>query len=238
MQPPPSLWWSQIDDAGASRPSLRGDIDVDVVIVGGGYTGLWTARELLRRDEHLRVAVVEAQVCGFGASGRNGGWASSLFPASANSVIERWGRDAYTRQRLVLQQSVSSLGRAAREENIECDFFQGGTLSFARSQVQELRAREEVAAARENGVTEEDLRWIDADELDDLARVQGARGAAFSPHCARIHPARLVRGLARAVEAHGFDSLLIAEHTHIPTSRLTVPATGMRDLTVSRSRAG
>ncbi len=202
MQPPPSLWWSQID-AASPRPSLRGDADVDVAIVGGGYTGLWTARELLRRDPELRICVLEARVCGFGASGRNGGWASALFPAPASSIIDNFGLDAYTRQRLVLQSSVASLGAATREDGIECDFAQGGTLSFARSALQEIRARDYVAQAKGHGVSEDDLRWIESSELKKYAWLDGARGATYSPHCARVQPAHLARGLADAVERRG-----------------------------------
>lgn len=198
----PSLWWSELD-VPSPRSPLRGDVDVDVAIVGGGYTGLWTARELLRRDAHLRVAVIEAQVCGFGASGRNGGWASALFPVPAAHVISRCGLDAYTRQRLLLQEAVSQLGEATRADGIDCHFVQGGTLSVARSRVQEIRGRRYVADAAAHGVGEEDLRWLEPAPLRELAWLEGARGAAYSPHCARLHPARLVRGLAEVVERHG-----------------------------------
>ena len=79
------LWMDQVvadgDDL-APRPPLDGDTEVDVAIVGAGFTGLWTAYHLLRGDPGLRVLVVERQVAGFGASGRNGGWCSALFPAS------------------------------------------------------------------------------------------------------------------------------------------------------------
>jgi glycine/D-amino acid oxidase-like deaminating enzyme len=211
MQPPLSLWWSQVGDA-SPRASLRGDVDVDVVIVGGGYTGLWTARELRRRDPNVRVAVVEAQVCGFGASGRNGGWVSALFPVSASTVVDHYGLDAYTRLRLLLQDAVPALGRAAAADGIDCDFAQGGTLSFARTALQEVRARHYVATARSHAVPEEDLRWIEGAELREIARVDEARGAAFSPHCARIQPARLARGLARAVEALGVN---VFENTRV-----------------------
>jgi glycine/D-amino acid oxidase-like deaminating enzyme len=202
MQPPHSLWWSQID-ATSPRHSLRGDVDVDVAIIGGGYTGLWTARELLRRDRHLRVAIVEARVCGFGASGRNGGWVSALFPASATSVIHEFGLDAYTHQRRLLQDAVTSLGQAARADGIDCDFSHGGTLSFARSEVQEVRGQHYVASAAEHGVGPEDLRWLEGEDLKVHGWVHDARGAAYSPHCARIQPARLARGLADAAENHG-----------------------------------
>jgi len=200
--PPPSLWWSDIATS-TPRPALRGDLDVDVAIVGGGYTGLWTARALLRGDPRLRVAIVESRVCGFGASGRNGGWVSSIFPASADAVIARVGLETYTRQRLLLQDAVVALGDAARDENIECSYVRGGTVSFARSVPQEARARAYVDAAAAHGVAPADLRWLSADEVRELAWVAGARGAAYTPHCARIHPARLVRGLADAVERRG-----------------------------------
>jgi glycine/D-amino acid oxidase-like deaminating enzyme len=193
---------------------LSGDVDVDVAIIGGGYTGLWTARELLRRDPHVRVCVLEARVCGFGASGRNGGWVSALFPAPATAVIDAFGLAAFTRQRLVLQEAVASLGAAAREEGIDCDFTQGGTLSFARSELQEARGRHYVAHAVEHGVTEDDLRWIEPTELREIAWLDGARGAAYSPHCARIQPARLARGLAEAVERRGasvFENTIVTK---------------------------
>ena len=230
MPSPPSLWWSQID-ATSPRPSLRGDVDVDVAIVGGGYTGLWTARELLRRDPHLRVCVLEAEVCGFGASGRNGGWVSALFPAPASSVIERVGLDNYTRQRHVLQDAVSQLGAAARADGIDCDFTQGGTLSFARTALQEARAHDYVREARAHGVGNADLRWLDADEVRSLGWLEGARGATYSPHCARIHPARLVRGLADAVERHGG---LVYENSRVTR---VVPASATRRAQVLSAHA-
>lgn len=211
MPAPPSLWWSQID-ASSPREPLRGDLDVDVAIVGGGYTGLWSARELLRRDPRLRVAVLEAQECGFGASGRNGGWASALFPVAASTVVKEYGLATYTRLRHHLQDAVTSLGQSARDDEIECDFVRGGTLTFARSEIQEARARREVNEAAGYGVAADDLRWVGSQEVAEFGWVNEARGATFSPHCARLHPARLARGLAEAVERHGGS---IYEHTRV-----------------------
>ena len=91
MRPPQSLWWSTLDEPVEERPSLGSDIDADVAIVGAGFTGLWTARELKRRDPLLRIVVLEKSVCGFGASGRNGGWASALYPLGEQAVVERHG---------------------------------------------------------------------------------------------------------------------------------------------------
>ncbi|HWC67524.1 MAG TPA: FAD-dependent oxidoreductase, partial [Acidimicrobiales bacterium] len=93
-----SLWLDSLeDDALAPRPALAGDTQVDVAIVGAGYTGLWTAYELRRRDPGMRIAVLEAEVAGFGASGRNGGWCSAFLPMSLTRLAERHGHDAAVR---------------------------------------------------------------------------------------------------------------------------------------------
>jgi glycine/D-amino acid oxidase-like deaminating enzyme len=212
VTPSQSLWWSSLDSPVTPRASLDRHLDVDVAIVGGGFTGLWTARELLRRDASLRVAVLEKEVCGFGASGRNGGWASGLFPLGNATVIERFGRDAFDHQRHVLQDAVVELGASATSDGIDARYVHGGTLTFARSEVQRARLVEEITAARALGIGEEDLSWIDGDALAERAHVNAALGATYSPHCARIDPARLVRGLADVVERLG---AMIFEHTAV-----------------------
>ena len=178
-------------------------LDVDVAIVGGGFTGLWTARELLRRDPTLRVAVLEQDVCGFGASGRNGGWASALYPVSDDAVEVRYGRDALLHLHRELQRAVGTLGDSLRDDGIDAKFVQGGSLTFARNEVQATRLRREVEAAREHGGRADDLLWLDADAARERARVAGALGATYTPHCARLHPALAVRGLAKVVEHLG-----------------------------------
>jgi glycine/D-amino acid oxidase-like deaminating enzyme len=203
VAPSQSLWWSSLDAPVAPRAALAQHVDVDVAIVGGGFTGLWTARELLRRDPALRVAVLEKDVCGFGASGRNGGWASGLFPLSNESVIRRHGRPSFDHQRRVLQEAVVDLGACAREDGIDARFIHGGTMTFARSAIQVARLNDEIAAARSIGIGAGDLQWIDGPDLEAHARVDGALGATYSPHCARIDPARLVRGLSDVVEGLG-----------------------------------
>ncbi len=203
MRPPHSLWWSTLPEPVVPRATLREHLDVDVAIVGGGFTGLWTARELKRRDRALRVAVLEQSVCGFGASGRNGGWASAYYPLGDDAVIARHGKEAFDHLRHTLQRAVPTLGEAARADGVDAHFVQGGTLKFARSEVQARRLRESVDAARGRGYGPEDLAWLDEVEANGRARASNSMGATYSPHCARIHPARLVRGLAEVVEALG-----------------------------------
>ncbi|HEY5438923.1 MAG TPA: FAD-dependent oxidoreductase [Acidimicrobiales bacterium] len=192
---------------------------MDVAIVGGGFTGLWTARELLRRDASLRVCVLEKEVCGFGASGRNGGWASGLFPMSHDAVIRRYGEDRFHHLRHVLQGAVGDLGASLALDGIDANFVHGGTLTFARSAMQRERLEEEITHARELGIGPNDLEWLEGDALEAHGTVSGALGATYSPHCARLEPVRAVRGLSDVVERLGAN---IFEHT--PVVRI-VPGT-------------
>jgi glycine/D-amino acid oxidase-like deaminating enzyme len=148
---PPSLWWSTLDQPVVARPTHDRHLDVDVAIVGGGFTGLWTARELKRRDPSLRICVLEKSVCGSGASRRNGGWASALFPVSDDALVARYGLESFTHQRQVLEEAVVELGRSATSDGIDAQFIQGGTLIFARSEVQAHRLRTSVEASRHTG---------------------------------------------------------------------------------------
>ncbi|MDE3064309.1 MAG: FAD-dependent oxidoreductase, partial [Acidobacteriota bacterium] len=205
MRPPASLWWSTLPGPVTPRAPLRGHRDVDVAIVGGGYSGLWTARELVRRDPSLRVAVLEKSVCGFGASGRNGGWASALFPLSDETVAARFGEESSAHLRHVLNDAVAALGEAAAADGIDAHYQRGGTLAFARSELQARRLRAEVDAARERGVAEDDLAWLEPDAARERGTPSRVHGATYTPHCARIHPARLARGLSDVLERLGVE---------------------------------
>jgi glycine/D-amino acid oxidase-like deaminating enzyme len=177
-----------------------------VAIVGGGLTGLWTAWYLLERDPALRILVLEREIAGFGASGRNGGWCSALFPRSAASLVRAHGRDAAIAMRRAMIDTVDEVARAATSAGLDIDYAKGGTVAYARSTVQLAAARAEVAEAAELGVDRLEL-WG-----PERVRAAGALGATFDPACARIHPAKLVRGLAAALERRG---VRIAERTTV-----------------------
>jgi glycine/D-amino acid oxidase-like deaminating enzyme len=197
------VWWATLDRPPAARAPLDGDLDVDVAIVGAGFTGLWTALFLARHDPSLRVVVLEAGVAGAGASGRNGGWASALYPVSFARIARTHGRDAMQRLRTMLQVAVTELGEVARSEGIDCDYQRGGSLTLARSAVQAERLRGQLGHDRDLGGSDEDLEWLDATAARERCEASDVVGALFTPHCAAVHPAKLVTGLADAVVRRG-----------------------------------
>ena len=197
------LWHEQLPDSRASRPPLPGDTAVDVAIVGAGYTGLWTAYYLAKADPSLRIVVLERETAGFGASGRNGGWCSALFPASWHRMARDATRSSVIDMQAALEDAVDEVGRVAAAEGIDCDFALGGSVALARGLAQLHRAKAEVVEARSWGFGPDTLDLLSAGEA--VRRVSATRtlGAVTTAHCAALQPAMLVTGLAKAAEALG-----------------------------------
>jgi glycine/D-amino acid oxidase-like deaminating enzyme len=207
-----SLWHDTAGEEWIPRPPLVDDGQADVAIVGAGYTGLWTAYYLQEHAPQLKVVIIEAEVAGFGASGRNGGWCAGEIAGNRHRLAARHGRAAVIDLWREMFRTVDEVGRVAAEEGIDCHFEKGGILRFATNEAQLLRLQEEIAEERSWGFGEEDFRFLDVHQLEGRARVAGSRGALYTPHAAAIHPARLVRGLARAVEKRGAE---IYERTRV-----------------------
>ncbi|HYO40565.1 MAG TPA: FAD-binding oxidoreductase [Nocardioidaceae bacterium] len=200
-----SLWHATAEEDWAPRPALPGNASADVAIVGAGFTGLWTAYYLLREDPSLRVVVLEEEAAGFGASGRNGGWCSALFPAGLSKVAALPGssREAALAQHQAMRATVDEVLDVAHTEGIDARAQKGGTIALARTRSQLLRARHEVDDARAWGRGEDDISLLDAAEARARLHATRVLGGTYTPDCAAVHPTRLVRGLARAVERHG-----------------------------------
>ncbi|WP_091201329.1 NAD(P)/FAD-dependent oxidoreductase [Micromonospora narathiwatensis] len=233
-----SYWLSSVDEPLAPRPGLPGDADADVVIVGAGYTGLWTAYYLAVADPSLRIVVLEKEIAGYGASGRNGGWCSALLPTSLPALSRRHGRDRALDMQRAMQETVREVGRVVADEGIDCDWRAGGTVVLARSEVQLGRARAAVAEAREYGLADEDLVLLDAAEAAARCHADGVRGGTYTPHCAAVHPARLVRGLARAVERRGVRIFERTPVTAVRSGAAETPAGVVRAPVVVRATEG
>jgi glycine/D-amino acid oxidase-like deaminating enzyme len=207
------FWFDSIaeqEDGFRPRAGLDADTRVDVAIVGAGLTGLWTAYYLQEHDPALRILLLEKEVAGFGASGRNGGWCSALFPWSASKLEKRYGFDAAVAMRRAMVGTVDEVGRVAEAEGLEIDYARGGTVTFARNRPQLEAARAEYAESERYGV--DGVALWGTETVRSRFGAPDAVAATFTPACARIHPAKLVRGLARVVERRGAT---IAEGTEV-----------------------
>jgi len=198
-----SLWLEMLPGSLSPRPALDGDTDIDVAIVGGGYTGLWTAYYLLTADPTLRVTVIERDIVGFGASGRNGGWCVGEVAGGYDAMLRAADHDSAVRMARAAMESVDEVGRVASAESIDCDFVKGGTVRVARNGAQ-LRAQiAEIEHDRDLGFGEDDLRRLTVEETKARLNASDVLGGVFFAHTARVQPALLVRGLAEAVERLG-----------------------------------
>jgi glycine/D-amino acid oxidase-like deaminating enzyme len=205
-----SWWWRQLGGPPAPRAPLPGSIDVDVAIVGGGYTGLWAAYYLKTLQPDLRVAVLEQRFAGFGASGRNGGWLTNTVTGGRERYAASHGRDAAIAQQRALNDTVDEVIAVAAREGIDADIAKGGEFGVARTPSQLARLRSAVKAEQEWPHT--DVEELDAASTAARIAVHDALGGVWHPHCARVHPAKLAAGLAAAVERLG---VRIYEQTHV-----------------------
>lgn len=186
------------------RPPLPGDRTADVCIVGGGFTGLWAAYYLKQARPQLDVVVLEREFAGFGASGRNGGWLSSEFSGSRAQVARDHGLGTVRALQRAMEASVDEVIAVCAREQIDADVVKHGVLHVARGAAQLERLRRDHEADRALGL-DGDVVELDAGELERRLRVTHASGALLNPHAARVQPAKLVRGLAAAVERLGVE---------------------------------
>jgi glycine/D-amino acid oxidase-like deaminating enzyme len=215
-----SLWLDGLPGPLRQRACLDGRLECDVAVVGAGFTGLWTAYYLKRHEPNLRVVVLEREIAGFGASGRNGGWVSSgiagslrAYGCSPDSAIARSAeRETFA--------TVDEIGSVVDREQIDCGYQKDGMLTVATTVPQQRRLAQLLSDARERGLGHEDLRPIVGDELGRLIHLPDAASASFSPHGARINPARLARGLADACERLGVTIFEGTEATAIDSRRV------------------
>ncbi|MEN0107002.1 MAG: FAD-dependent oxidoreductase, partial [Pseudomonas sp.] len=198
-----SLWMDQVDEPLIPRAPLVGAMEADVVIIGAGYTGLWTAYYLKRQAPELRIVIVEAKISGFGASGRNGGWLMGAM-LGEDRLLAKLSPAARHESHELLHGIPDEVADVLAREQIDCDYRKGGVLyTAARYPEQETSLREQLRSLHAQGHTDADYRWLAVNELNEQLRIAKPYGAIFTPHCATIQPAKLVRGLARTVERMG-----------------------------------
>ncbi len=197
-----SYWLETAGETIAPRPALKGDIEVDVAILGGGYSGLWTAYYLLQQEPSLEIAIIEREICGYGASGRNGGWCSPRFPINPDVVARRHGADVARQTVEAMFATVAEVGDVCAREGIEAEFRTNGIFSFARGDAQVGAVLASHALYERLGLGAKN-RLLDADEARARVNISGIRMALHTEGSGTVHPAKLVRGLARTVERKG-----------------------------------
>ncbi|MFD7630909.1 NAD(P)/FAD-dependent oxidoreductase [Streptomyces sp. NPDC059851] len=230
-------FWYATDTAGGAAPRapLTGDATADVVIVGGGYTGLWTAYYLKTSAPDLRVTVLEQKSCGYGASGRNGGWLYNGI-AGRDRYARMHGRPAAQRLQQAMNATVTEVIDVAAKEGIDADVHRGGVLEVARTPAQLGRLKAFHEAELAFGETDRELH--DATATRARVDVADAVGSTWTPHGARIHPLKLVKGLAAACERLGVVIHESTPVTEIAPRRAVTPYGTVRAPFVLRCTEG
>ncbi|HSG85928.1 MAG TPA: FAD-dependent oxidoreductase [Candidatus Limnocylindrales bacterium] len=196
-----SFWLETAGDL-TPRPPLDGSTDVDVAILGAGYSGLWTAYYLLRREPSLRVLVVEREIAGFGASGRNGAWCAPDLNISMSRLERLHGFEAAQRTQQATYDAVDEVGRVAAEEGLDVGFHKSGSLIVARG-AYGVPSLEESYREYERFGFGDRYELLDPAGVAERVRIEGVVRGLASPTAAVVHPGRLVRGLATLVERRG-----------------------------------
>ena len=217
----PSSLWSE-NSLKWNFPEITSSHSYDVVIVGAGYSGLWTAHHLLKLNPSLSVAILDARQPGFGASGRNGGWCSAFSPMSLEAVAAQSNKQGAIDLQKALVASVDEIGAHIAKFNIECGWHKGGTLTFASNHLQLERIRGNIAMSHDFGFDDSFMNYLTPDQAEARVRIQDSLGASFSPHCAALQPAQLVDGLVKQLLSRNVQFFGSSRVSNITSHRVSV----------------
>jgi glycine/D-amino acid oxidase-like deaminating enzyme len=184
-------------------PPLDGSTKVDVAVVGGGFCGLSTAYYLKRAEPSLRVAVLENEVVGYGASGRNAGFAMTLMGFTLSLTAQRFGKERAKAACEFAHRAVDHIGQMVDAHGIDCDYEKPGLLTVALNPAQAKRLQGEIELGEKLGIS--GLRWLDKADVGGEVLSPTYLGARYEEQCALINPAKYVRGLKEAAQGAGVE---------------------------------
>jgi glycine/D-amino acid oxidase-like deaminating enzyme len=232
---PGRSWWlleALAADPGEPCPPLHENVEADVLVVGGGYTGLWTAHRLLELEPTLDVVVLERDICGGGPSGRNGGFCGGLWDLEA--LVGLFGEEPALALLEASLASVSEIGSWCERHDVDAWYTRGGDLGLATSPAQEGLWRSWLARARRLGLGDR-MTELSATEVAERIRLPYAGGGVLTPSEATVQPARLARGLRRVVLGQGarvFESTPVTRLGAGPPALARTPRGTVRAATV------
>jgi glycine/D-amino acid oxidase-like deaminating enzyme len=206
-------YWMTTRNYSPGEP-LRGDIEVDVAIVGGGFTGLSSAYHIKKAEPNMRVALLESEVIGFGASGRNGGFNMTLFGLTMQITALRFSKAKAKEAHQYMERAVDYLRDLVSELNIDCDYEHPGFLRVATSEKYKKRIQHEMKLAHELGIG--GIEWLDKDQTREQVNSPMYLGAWWEPRCGILNPAKLAWGWADVVRPMGVE---IYENTPVAEIR-------------------
>ena len=195
-------YWMTTQEYTPGSP-LEKDIDVDVAIVGGGFTGLSTAFHLKKDQPDMRIAIFESEVIGFGASGRNGGFNMTLFGLTLSITALRFGKAKAREAHLYMERAVDLLKDLVDELNLDCDYEHPGFLRVATSEKYKKRIQHEIELAHKLGLT--GIEWLDQDQTREQVNSPMYLGAWWEPRCGILNPAKLSWSWADVLRNMGLE---------------------------------
>ena len=187
-----SLWRNQ--GSITARDCVKAANSFDVAIIGGGFSGLWSAYHLKQLQPSLKIAIFEQKYVGYGASGRNGGWASAEYPTSNSRLIKEHGVQTYNNLRKSLIESIDEIGQIAKSNAWQIEYAKGGALVFATNKAQLTRISSEI---------DDEHKFLSKDQASELLNEANIKGGIYTPHCAALNPFNLTQSLAKYLESNG-----------------------------------
>ena len=195
-----SFWLATYGDY-LPNPPLLGDLKVDIAIIGAGFTGLSTAYNLRREDAGLSVAVLEAEVVGFGASGRNGGFSMTLFGLEPAVTKALFGQQKTVEAHRYMERSVDYVDELVKEHNLQSEYWFPGFLRAATTPGYVKRIQHDLEILTSMGIT--GVSWIEADEIKKEVNSPRFLGGWWEPRSGLLNPAKQVRELKRIAIQYG-----------------------------------